>query len=162
MSGYTEVLQVMGAMIIFSMVLTSTNRYILMNTQRQIESEVEMMAVSIAQDVIDDARLRAFDATTQNNQEPSQIPGGFTAPPFASANVADRSLINTFEGFHDYTEIEANNLGTFNIRCEVHYVQPGNLDQTSNIQTNHKRIRVTVTSDNLRNAVVVTFVRTYS
>lgn len=73
MSGITEVLQVMGAMIIFSMILTSTNRYILMNTQRQIETEVEMMAISIAQDIINDARLRAFDATTQNNEEPSRI-----------------------------------------------------------------------------------------
>lgn len=162
MSGYTEVIQVIGAMIIFSLVLMSTNRYILMNTQRQIESEVEMMAVSIAQDLIDDARLRAFDATTQNGGEPNLIPEGFTPPPFAQSTAVDRSQINTFEGFNGYTEIIANNLGTFNISCEVHYMQTNNLDEVSNVQTNHKRIRITVVSASLRSPVVVSFVRTYS
>lgn len=71
-------------------------------------------------------------------------------------------MINTFEGFNDYVEIVANNLGTFNIKCEVHYVQAVNLDQISNVQTHHKRITVTVISESLRKPVVVSFVRTYS
>ena len=36
MTGYVEVLQVIGATIIFSLILTTTNRYMLSHTQRQV------------------------------------------------------------------------------------------------------------------------------
>lgn len=58
MSGYTEVLQVIGATIIFSLILTTANRFMLTNTQRQVGTEVEISAVTLAQDLIEEAKLR--------------------------------------------------------------------------------------------------------
>jgi hypothetical protein len=78
MVGYTEVLQTMAAMIIFSMILLNANRMILRNTVMQVEGELEQEVVAIAQDVIEEARTKDFDEETVGsgaNALPANIPG---------------------------------------------------------------------------------------
>lgn len=162
MSGYTEVLQVIGATIIFSLILTTANRFMLTNTQRQVGTEVEISAVTLAQDLIEEAKLRPFDASTADGEIPLQIPDDFTAAPFAQTTITDRSLIDTFEGFNGYTESIDTGLGTYTIEAEVDYVTEADLNLVTTSRTRHKRLTVSITNPSLNSPITNQYTRTYN
>ena len=162
MSGYTEVLQVIGATIIFSLILTTANRFMLSNTQRQVGTEVEISAVTLAQDLIEEAKLRPFDASTAGGNIPLDVPDDFTAAPFAQTTITDRSLINTFEGFNGYTEAIDTGLGEYSIEAEVDYVLESNLNQVTTSKTRHKRLTVTITNPSITSPITIQYTRTYN
>lgn len=162
MSGYTEVLQVIGATIIFSLILTTANRFMLTNTQRQVGSEIEISGVTLAQDFIEEAKLRPFDASTADGEIPLDIPGDFTAAPFAQTKVTNRSLITTFEGFNGYTETINTGLGEYTIEAEVDYVLASNLNQVTTSKTRHKRLTVSINNPSLNSPITIQYTRTYN
>ncbi len=57
MSGYTEILYLMGAIVIFSLLSLQVNRMILRNNLIQVESSVEYHVVTHAQDYADQIQL---------------------------------------------------------------------------------------------------------
>ncbi|MGF1670972.1 MAG: hypothetical protein ACFCU6_11020 [Balneolaceae bacterium] len=162
MTGYTEVLQVIGATIIFSLILTTANRFMLSNTQRQVGTEVEISAVTLAQDLIEDAKLRAFDQATEGGEIPINIPGDFTAAPFAQTTASSRDMITNFEGFNGFTETIDTGLGTYTLTAQVEYVEPGNLNQVTNSKTRYKRLIVTITNPSLNSPISIQYTRTYN
>ena len=162
MSGYTEVLQVIGATIIFSLILTTANRFMLSNTQRQVGTEVEISAVTLAQDLIEEAKLRPFDASATGGNIPLDVPDDFTAAPFSQTTITDRSLINTFEGFNGYTETIDTGLGEYSIEAEVDYVLASNLNQVTTSKTRHKRLNVTITNPSITSPITIQYTRTYN
>ncbi|MEX0769416.1 MAG: hypothetical protein WD035_01710 [Balneolaceae bacterium] len=162
MSGYTEIIQVIGAMIIFSLILLSTNRHILSNTERQVESEVEMLCVTLAQDLIDEARLKAFDDTTKNGAIPIHVPGDFEASPFSGSTAScDDPNIDTFSKYDKCEEDINTNLGNFNMLVTVHYADSTQYEETSS-KTRHKRMIVTIENPYLTNPIQVQYLRTYN
>ncbi len=161
MTGYVEVLQVIGATIIFSLILTTTNRYMLSHTQRQVGSEVEITAVTLGQDLIEESKLRFFDAAQTGGNVITNIPDDFAPAPFATATDTTRETIESFEGFNGFTEIITNGFGEFTISAEVNYVEPGNLNVITNSKTPHKRMTVTVTHESLNNPVSINYTRTF-
>jgi len=162
MSGYTEVLQVIGATIIFSLILTTANRIMLTNTQRQVGSEVEISAVTLAQDLIEDAKLRAFDEATEDGNIPINIPGDFTAAPFPQTTATDRSMIANFESFHGYSETIDTGLGAYSLKAEVDYVLASNLNQVTTTKTRHKRLTVTITNPSITSPITIQYTRTFN
>jgi hypothetical protein len=162
MAGYSEVIQVMGAMILFSLILLSTNRYMLSNTQQQVGSEVEMLGVTLAQDLIDEARLREFDAVTLDGDLPEAIPGDFAEAPFPVSSVSSREQIQTFSGYNGWQETIETNLGNYNISSEVHYVSSSDLNQEASSKTVHKRMIVTVTNPHLATPIRAQYIKTYN
>ncbi|MEX1010547.1 MAG: hypothetical protein WDZ29_00645 [Balneolaceae bacterium] len=162
MNGYAEVIQVVGAMVIFSIILLSTNRYMLSNTQQQVASEVEMLAVTLGQDLIEEALLRPFDSVTVDGHIPIQMPEEFAAPNFPHTTAGNRSDIASYEGYHGWEEVMDTNLGPYEISAEVHYVTEDDPATPTTIRTRHKRMVVTVTNPSLTNPVRVAYVRTYN
>lgn len=161
MSGFSEVIQVVGAMIIFSIIMLSTNRYMLSNTQQQIVSDTEVLAVTYAQDIIDEARLSAFDSTTEDGYIPITIPDDFTSGPFSNTTAITLSTITSFEGYNGWQEQTTTELGTFTIDVDVTYVQ-NDRTTVSNAPTRYKKMIVTVTNPYLSGPVVKEYVRTYN
>lgn len=162
MTGYTEVLQVIGAMIIFSLILLSTNRYMLSNTVMQVESEVEMLAVTLSQDLIDEASTKAFDSSTIDGTIPMNIPGDFESSPFSTGGTTcSDPNIDSFSKYNQCDEEISTNLGVFNIHADVHYADDTNYEETSS-KTRHKRIIVTIESPHLTNSITLEFLRTYN
>jgi hypothetical protein len=162
MAGYTEVIQVMGAMVLFSLILLSTNRYMLSNTHQQVGSEVEMLGVTIAQDLIDEARLREFDAVMLDREIPENIPGSFAESPFPTASVNSRDQIQTFEGYNGWQETIETGLGPYELFSEVHYVSSSDLSELTADKTFHKRMIVMVTHPSLTSPVRIQYLKTYN
>ena len=101
MMGYTEVIQVMGAMIIFALVLTTANRFMLNNDTVRVGSEVEVRAVSIAQDLIEFSKTVPFDAATIGNNVPDDVPDDFVNNPIPTIDK-NRQDIDSFEEFNGF------------------------------------------------------------
>lgn len=163
MIGYTEVLQVMGAMIIFSLVLTTTNRLMLNNTTTKIQSEVEVRATTIAQDIIEFSKTIPFDEATQNNTVPDDIPDDFVnANPVPATTATDRTQINFLEDFNGYSEIIDSNVGEFVIETVVEYMNPADLNAVLNNKSIYKRITVNVANASLNNNITLSYTRVYN
>jgi len=152
MNGYSEVIQVIGAMIIFSMILLNANAMILRNNLLQIEGELELEVIALAQEVIEEAMTKSFDQVTVGaSAPPSQIPGGFTAsgelgPDPGETNRSDFNDFDDYNGWSDDNVVTEH--GRFQLRADVFYVEPVNFQMTSSRST-FKKIEVTVTNEHL-------------
>lgn len=56
MTDYSEIIYVMGAMIIFSMLSLNASHFFRVNEQFQYQSQIQYNAVAVAKDVMDDIR----------------------------------------------------------------------------------------------------------
>lgn len=149
MVGYSEVLQTLAAMIIFSVILMNTNHMIQRNSMMQVKSELEQEVIALGQEVIDEARTKAYDAATVNaSAPPSLIPGGFTAIGPGGGETTRRSF-NDFDDYDGWSDIMTTEHGDFQVSAEVFYVDAVNYEKTFS-KTTFKKIEVTVSSQFLR------------
>lgn len=168
MVGYSEVLQTIGAMIIFSLILLTANRMIQRNTIMQLEGEMEREVIAVAQDIIEEGRTLEFDEVSVDaSAPPADIPGDFipTANLGPDAGESTRSDFDDFDDFNGWEQSVETEHGEFNIRSEVFYVTPDTYDSTGT-QTTFKQIRVFVTSqflqkNNEQNIYRLEFIRNY-
>lgn len=153
MTGYSEVLQTMAAMIIFSVILMNANYMIHRNTAMQVEGELEQEVIALGQEIIEEAHTKDFDEVTVGSVlPPVTIPGSFT-PSSGLGKDAGENLRQSYDDFDDYnghTEIAQTPHGNFNISVAVFYIDEGNFQPTSN-RTTFKKIEVTITSEFLTN-----------
>ena len=153
MIGYSEVIQTMAAMIIFSMILINANYMIQRNTLMQIDGELEQEVISLGQEIIEEARSKPFDNETQGIMPPTDIPGGFTPtgefPTEEEQETREREQFTAFEHYHNWSEVITTPHGDFNIGVEVYYVDEDNFERVEE-QTTFKKIEVIVTSEFLR------------
>lgn len=155
MVGASELIQTLGAMIIFSLILLTSNRMIQMNMVREVETETERLAITIAQDMIAEAQTKAYDANTAAGDIPKNLPEGFSS--IGPGSGETRATFNDFDDYDGYTTSLDTELGadSYQVLVEVAYVTPAtnyDIDQGSkSIPTNYKKMRVTVTSDYLKN-----------
>lgn len=146
MTGYSEVLQTIGAMIIFSLILLSATSMIKRNTYMQIEGELEQEVIALAQDVIEEARTLEFDQVSVDaTAPPKEIPGDFTSPTgLGPGSATERSQFDDFDDFNDWEDVIETEHGKFNIRAEVFYVDD-NFNKV-NHRTTFKKLKVYISS----------------
>ena len=149
MIGYSEVLQTMAAMIIFSMIMMNANQMIHRNTVLHVDGELEQQVISIGQEIIEEARTKAYDRVTYNSSmPPTMIPEGFT-PSSDFPNNKERHQFIAFEDYHEYADTIRTSHGDFFIDVEVFYVDDTNYSHIT-AQSTFKKIEVNITSDFLR------------
>ncbi|NGP76947.1 hypothetical protein G3570_09905 [Balneolaceae bacterium YR4-1] len=149
MFGYTEVLQVIGAMIIFSLILMTSNSMIIRNSTMQVEGELEQETIALAQDIIEEARIKEFDANTTAPLPPTKIPSGFTSAgslgPDGGTSEDERHEFNDFDDYNGHTETVNTEHGDFTISTEVFYVDKNTFSKVST-PTTFKKMVVTITN----------------
>lgn len=169
MIGYTEVIQTMAAMIIFSMILMNANHLIHRNTVMQVTSELEREVISLGQEIIEEARTKSFDEVTHNaTAPPSDIPGGFTPADQLGPETGEtnRRYFNDFDDYNGWSQTVTTEHGDFEISAEVFYVDENTFEKI-NVPSTFKKIEVTVTSkflrtsDDLEREYRLEFVRNY-
>lgn len=156
MIGYSEVLQTIAAMVLFSLILMTSNKMILLNSQKEVESEAEQKAITIAQTYIDEARILAFDDNTATGSV-ANVPEDFTncGPESGETN---RASFNDFDDYHNWSELIDWSPGdqAFQVGIEVKYVSPPDYElndgHTGLPYTEYKKMTVTVNSDYLKDA----------
>ncbi|MDZ7715673.1 MAG: hypothetical protein U5J95_05610 [Balneolaceae bacterium] len=171
MIGYSEVLQTLGAMVIFSFILLNANRLVQRNTVFQVDAELEQEVVALAQDIIEESRTKEFDANSTGDLPPVNIPGDFTDPnglgPAGTTSEDERHEFNDFDDFHKWSDTITTKQGDFDVSCEVYYVDEPDFSTKENYRTTYKKIEITITSsylttnDGQRQSYVFDYIRNY-
>lgn len=146
MFGYTEVLQTIAAMLIFSLILLNANRMIQRNTIMQLEGDLEQQVIAHSQNIISESRTKDFDENSIDFV-PIIIPDDFTAPGSLGPETGENNRTD-FDDFDDYngwsTTMFEGTDHMFTVSTQVYYVD-SNFDSTG-VRTAFKQIDVRVTS----------------
>lgn len=153
MSGYSEVLYVIFAMVIVSTMALNANRVIQVNNVSMIEGQLEGQVIAYAQDLIEESRALAFDEETVddgsgNSVVPVYIPGGFST--LGKDGESGRTTFNDFDDFDGYNETVNINGIDYLITVDVRYLNHSsdyNTFSTAAGKSTLKQITVNVESD---------------
>jgi hypothetical protein len=160
-----QMMMVLGAMALLSLVVLSANSGLLENTDTTNDSEYGVTQVSLATSLIEEAMSKSFDnnvATT--GFAPITSPSGFSNNLGRDGNERYRgtSLFNDFDDYNrlfivyknssdatstpssDYEYAIPGLRSKYYVRVSVGYVDYPNLDVVVNNQTYHKKMTVTV------------------
>ena len=160
---------VLAALSIFGWFSLTVNRSLLENSSRVLESEFEITAISLLQEVISDAGLRAFDENSVLTI-PASVPGGFTTVGNLGLDGGEAyPTIDDVDDFHGVTIIDTTGpaeLGikqgwTYAITCSVGYVTSSDLVNFAAAPTTLKRMNLTLTSDYLPNDISLSYVYSF-
>lgn len=83
MAGRSDLFMVLGAVVLFSILLLNINGFLFNNQKSKTTSEIEYNGIALAQDIIDQARWKSFDELTQYE--------GYTAVDSTESGVYDIS-----------------------------------------------------------------------
>ena len=143
---------VLGALILFSLLLPSLNQTILYNDWTLMTTNVELSAIAIAEKLISEAGQKAFDLACigATPTSPSQLTSPFSLGPGMGETYPN------FNDLDDYNNLSITDTTTFpsvlyNIAAQVVYVNPSNPTQTVLYQTWLKKLSVVITSPYLIN-----------
>lgn len=142
----------LGALFLLSLTVLRVNNTILSTESVMQDSKFGVLATSLATSLIEKASNKAFDANTDGNpvSNLSELTGVGGLGPGSGENPPDNC--NDFDDFNGYTATVSNlPSAVFNVSCEVCYVNPTTPNINANVPTWHKKMTVTVTSENMGN-----------
>jgi hypothetical protein len=149
-----------GALLFLSLITLRFNTSVLENTTIETENKIYLTAFSLADDLIEEIKQKAFDAATVNF--PTNNPGDLTPPnqlgPSMSEVYPDYNDIDDFNGYS--RTVTAPHAENYVVYCQVWYVDGNNPDAIMNTQTFYKKVCVTVTSPYLKHPVSLSFIFT--
>ncbi len=170
MNDISEILYVLAAVLVFGLFANTINRSMVNTTEMTVESEVEYNGISMAQGIIEDARVRVFDKVVTFRPERlmdpkiphTSIPEAFTNP--ESLGPESGEVYPNFNDFDDYNNLNisrATGYGTYTITATVFYVQAGSPTVNANQKTSLKRLQVTVNHPDMRGPITMSYVKSY-
>ncbi len=164
MNDMTDVLYVMAAVVLFSILATNGNAAFVRNANLQVESELEFNAIAVAQSFIDEARVKAYDkndVSNDRNEIDDDMPT-FSQPSTLGPETGESyPLFNDFDDFNGLSITRNTGYGDFDVSIVVVYLNPNNLSISTSVTTIKKRMTVTVSHEDLPNDISLTFIRTY-
>ncbi|MFH1862409.1 MAG: hypothetical protein ABH878_06300 [bacterium] len=149
MANTGQILLVLGALVLFALMLPSLNQSILHNDRTLVFTNSELTAMSLAQKIIDEAGSKVFDEVclTTNPMLPSEMTTLGSLGPESGENYPN------FDDLDDYNNLALADSLTlpsvrFNIAATISYVNSVNPTQPVGSQTFFKYLQVTVTGPN--------------
>ena len=155
-----QMLLTIGAMILLSAIVLRVNNNFLTTNDVMMDSKFGVLAVSLAQSIIEEANNKAFDEHTDGN--PIHDVSLLTSPDSLGEDSEVYPNFNDFDDFNGYTR-HVTNLPSadFDISCKVNYINATTPDLVSNIKTWNKKITVTVTSPSSKDTVRLSSIFSY-
>lgn|SRR5690606_1768087 len=154
MSGIQSFL-VLGAMAILAVLSLEFNSIILSNNSIEIENKVYLTAFSLADDLIEEIKQKAFDERTIDFQAIAQS----QLTPLGSLGKDGETWphYDDIDDYHNYSRgINLPHAEGYSITCKVNYVDADGKD--SGTQTYFKKVKVTVSNDYLKYPMSLSFI----
>ncbi len=150
----------LGAMMIFSLISLRFDSAVLQNVEVEVENKVYLTAFSLADDLLEEIKQRAFDEKTVTFK--AITPGALT--PAANLNKESGEEWPNFDDIDDYNgytkPVSLPHAEKYKITCQVSYVQSDDQDQISFAQTYFKKVEIFVDSPYLRHQVRLAYIFT--
>lgn len=175
MNDYSDLVFMMGAMVLFSIFANNANDTMVRSSTLLTQVEVEYSAIAFAQGIVDEARSRAFDQVTvaPNPEDRSivgnsrllggaQVPGVFAAPANLGPETGETyPNFNDFDDYHGLSIIQTTGYGDITITASVFYVTENSIGTDAGVRTTMKRLNVTANHPDLANPITIAYVKTY-
>lgn len=159
--GNIQTFLAIGSIVLFSFVSLNFNSSVLENLSLQVENKVYLTAFSLADDMIEEIKQKAFDeeTTTFRSINPDELTESlYLGPESGESNV---NLFDDIDDYNNYSKpISLPHAENYNVICKVYYVTANNPDQLSLAQTFFKRLEVKVSSPYMRNSVTLSYIFT--
>jgi hypothetical protein len=151
----------LGALLILSLASLRFNSSVLENTSIEIENKVYLTAFSLADDLIEEIKQKAFDAATVDF--PTTDPSILTSPSdLGHGSWEVYPNYNDVDDFNGYSRhVSAPHAENYLVSCEVFYVSESDQNVKVMTQTFYKKVQVTVTSPYFRLPVEISFTITH-
>jgi hypothetical protein len=159
MSTNIQSLLSIGALLIFSLISLRFDTAVLENTGIEVENKVYLTAFSLADDLLEEIKQKAFDASTV--EFPITNTNGLTDYPLGPESLESYPDFNDIDDFNGYSRgVDAPHAEQYEVSCQVYYVGEYAPEVKSSARTFYKRADVTVTSPYLHNPVKLSFIFT--
>jgi len=151
----------LGALLFLSLVSLRFNSSVLENSTIETENKVYLTAFSLADDLIEEIKQKAFDAATVKfpTTDPSDLTSAYSLGHGWWEIYPNYNDIDDYNGY--IRSVSAPHAENYSVTCQVWYVSPTNPNNKIMIQTFYKKVQVTVTSPYLRNSVILSFIFTH-
>jgi hypothetical protein len=150
----------LGALMIFSLISLRFDTAVLQNVEVEVENKVYLTAFSLADDLLEEIKQKAFDQQTVVFKAIS--PSALT--PAASLGKESGEAWPNFNDIDDYQNyskpVSLPHAENYTIKSYVSYVQENNQDLTSFAQTYFKRVEIFVDSPYLKHQIKLAYVFT--
>lgn len=161
--GNVQSLLSLGAMLILALSSLNFNETVLNHSTTEMENKVVLTAFSLADDLIEEIKVRAFDAATV--EFPTNNPASLTSASSLGKGwwetYPDFNDIDDFDWFYDHPmNISAPHAENYKIQCRVRYVDADNPDKVVYAQTFYKKATVTVSSPYMKKPISLSFIFT--
>ncbi len=153
-----QMLITIGAMVLLGLVVLRVSSGFLTTNTVMLETKFDVLAVSLATSVIEEATGKAFDQNTDTSavnllSSLSTIgKDGETYPDF-----------NDFDDYYGFTKIDSTlPSAIFRIDCQVGYIDPANPEVLKTTpKTWHKKLNVQVTSPSMTDTIKLSTIYSY-
>jgi MSHA pilin protein MshD len=138
-----QMIMTLGAMMLLSTIMLRVNTANLTNESIRDDAQFGVLATSLATSIIEEAQSKAFDekSDTMNVTALTQLTS-VLGPETGETE-------DTFDDFDDYNGFTKRDStmpsATFDISCQVVYVEPGNITGSTSNRTWNKKLIVTIT-----------------
>ena len=150
--GRSELLFVLGAIMLFGLTMLSTNRYMVDQNESIIQREYEFYSISLAQSFIEEAKTKAFDENVIGASPP--VPSGLTAYNLLGPGFGE--TYPNFDDIDDYNGLaltDSTTRGDFDVAIQVGYVEETATEVIVNYETLFKTIFVSISNPYLNQPV---------
>jgi len=164
--GTGQMLITVGAMILLSIIILSVNQGYILNNEVMLDSKFDLLAISLAISIVEDANGLAFDQrttggnTVMTTSQLSSIGHG------SSEYYIDREHTN-FNDFDDYDGLHIVYNDTtlrsaiYNIDCQVGYISDANPNVFTSSKTWFKKLDVMISSPSMTDTIRMSTVMSY-
>jgi hypothetical protein len=158
MSNIQSILAV-GSIFILSLTSLSFNGALLQTNTVEIENKVYLTAFSLADDLIEEIKLKAYDEKTLTF--PTVNRSTLTSAGSLGKEGETYPYYDDIDDYNGFTrDADEPHAEKYHIAVKVYYVSETDPDTKSTTQTFHKRVDVTVSSPYINNNVTLSFVFT--
>jgi hypothetical protein len=156
-----QMLLALGAVILLSMLSLRINNTTISTQSTIVNSKMGLMAVSIAQSVIEEANNKAFDEISISAFV-SDL-NKLTLPTQLKAESGEK--YPDFDDFDDYNNFNRTDTiptaDIFKVKCKVYYIDPSAPNVPVSTRGWHKKIDVSVISETMRDTIKISSVFSY-
>lgn len=149
-----------GGMFILSLTSLRFNKAILTTSTVEIENKISLTAISLANDLIEEIKVKSFDKST------TEFPTTNVLSLTSSANLGPDAG-ETYPNYNDIDDynnfvrnIDAPHTEGYSVMCVIQYVEENNPNNVSSSQTFYKKATVTVTNIYLSYPITLSFIFT--
>lgn len=148
-----------GALILFALISVTFNSSFLENSTAEIENKVYLTSFSLADDLIEEIKQKAFDQSTATQLKIVALTSLTLPDNFGPDGGEVWPNFNDIDDFHNYSKsISLPHVENYNVHCDVSYFDPANPSVPSSERTFFKKVNITVSSPYMRSQVNIGFV----